>query len=137
MLFRSTTDDLTRVQEEMQAFWAGHGVSDEIGADLRLVLDELLSNIIGYGYGHPNGDIEVETRVLPDRVRLAVRDWSHPFNPLDQPPPDLSGDPDDRAVGGLGIHLVRQLMDSVVYSHDGKRNELALERRFTGRPTGA
>jgi serine phosphatase RsbU (regulator of sigma subunit)/anti-sigma regulatory factor (Ser/Thr protein kinase) len=132
--FRSTTDDLMRAQEEMQTFWAGHGMPDEIRADLRLVLDELLSNIVGYGYGHPNGHIEVETRLLSDRVRLAVRDWSHPFNPLEQPAPDLSGDPDDRPVGGLGIHLVRQLMDTIEYSHDGARNELMLERRLAARP---
>ena len=132
--FRSTTDDLTRAQEEMQTFWAGHGISDEIRADLRLVLDELLSNIIDYGYGRPDGNIEVETCLLPDRVRLAVRDWSHPFNPLAQPAPDFSGDPDDRPVGGLGIHLVRQLMDAVEYSHDGTRNELVLERRLAARP---
>ncbi len=135
--FRSTNDDLSRAQEKMHTFWAGQGVPDETCADLRLVLDELLSNIIGYGYGRPDGDIEVETRMLPDRVHLTVRDWSHPFNPLEQPEPDLSGDPDDRPVGGLGIHLVRQLMDRVEYSHDGARNQLVLERRLAARPGGS
>lgn len=121
---------LEHAQTEIESFYAAHRVSAELLHDVRLVLDEVLSNIMQYGYGDKLGDIEVLATISPDRLRLVVRDWARPFNPLEQPEPDFSMPADDRPVGGLGVHLVRQLMDRVEYAYENGENRLVMDRRI-------
>jgi anti-sigma regulatory factor (Ser/Thr protein kinase) len=82
--------------------------------DLRLALDEIVSNVIRHGYAAgENGAIEILADFEADRVRLEVRDAAKPFNPLLVPEPDLNIPIERRSRGGLGIFLVRKLMDRV------------------------
>jgi anti-sigma regulatory factor (Ser/Thr protein kinase) len=83
---------------------------------LRLAVEEVCTNLIEYGYGGRfAGPIEVSANDDPDRVTLVIRDRSPPFDPASAPKPDLSSDLQHRRPGGLGWHLVKQLMDEVAY----------------------
>lgn len=121
---------LERAQAEIETFYAAHKIPAELLQNVRLVLDEVLSNIMRYGYGDKPGDIEMLAAVSTDRIRLVVRDRARPFNPLEQPEPDFRTPADDRPVGGLGVYLVRQLMDRVEYVYEGGENRLVMERRI-------
>jgi serine/threonine-protein kinase RsbW len=127
---RSSLDDLSRVQEEVQAFCASHNVPAEALHDVRIVLDEVLSNIIRHGYSEAEGEIVVKAGVSAERLTLEVRDRARPFNPLEAPEPDLHVDFADRPAGGVGIYIVRRLMDSVQYTYASGENLLQLERRI-------
>jgi len=97
--------------------------------DLRLALDEIVSNVIRHGYGPDGaGEIEVTASFENDRVRIEVRDAAKPFNPLAFPEPNLSAPIEQRPRGGLGIFLVRKLMDRVDYTRDNGCNHVVLER---------
>ena len=97
--------------------------------DLRLALDEVVSNVIRHGYGlNGAGEIEVQAEFAPDRVRIEVLDSARPFNPLAFPEPDLNVPIERRQRGGLGIFLVRKLMDRVAYFRENGCNRLVLER---------
>ena len=116
-------------------------VPQEIVQDLELALDETVSNVIrhGYGVGAP-GEIEVAVEVGADRVGLEIRDRARPFNPLvEVPEPDLFARIEERPRGGLGVYLVRQVMDRVDYSYEKGENRLILERvtarKASERPT--
>lgn len=101
--------------------------------DLRLALDEVVSNVIRHGYGPGgSGEIQVIAEFAADRVRIEVRDAAKPFNPLSFPEPDLTIPIERRPRGGLGIFLVRKLMDRVDYFRENGCNRLVLERS-TGR----
>ena len=104
------------------------GLSREQRADLQVVLDEICANIFKHAYapGAP-GLVQLALRHLgadatvPAAVELSFTDQGQPFNPLAQPVPDVSLPLEARPIGGLGIHLVRQLTDSQTYSQTGSQ----------------
>lgn len=93
---------------------------------LELSLEEVVVNICDYAYAVPPGEFLV--RVLPDEARFVIEviDEGVPFDPLVVEEPDLRAGVEERPIGGLGILLVRRLMDEVAYRRDGARNILTL-----------
>jgi len=94
---------------------------------LNLAIDELLTNTISYGYPDAReAEINVRLRHTGDRLEVRLADDGIPFDPLTLPDPDTTSDLDQRAVGGLGVHLVRTLMDGVTYERDHHQNIVTL-----------
>lgn len=87
---------------------------------MRLVIEEIATNIVKYGYGEADRDvIQLTCDCEGELLRVTIRDRGQPFDPREHPDPDLSGDNiSERAEGGLGLFFVRQLADQVEYSHD-------------------
>lgn len=123
--------ELDRIADAVDAFGETHGLNAKLRFQIRLVLDELLTNIISYGFPPTEEgrhviavDMGQEGKVL----RFAITDDARPFDPLSAKAPDLDSDPGERHVGGLGIHLVRTIMDRVAYERVGGTNHLILEK---------
>jgi sigma-B regulation protein RsbU (phosphoserine phosphatase) len=120
-------EELARGRAWLEAWCARQGVSAEAIEDLDLALDEVVANIIDHGYGaEGRGAISLRLVRAAGVVRLEVSDQAPAFNPLD------AGEPEERCAdggGGLGIHLVRRLMDRVEYARENGENRLVLERR--------
>jgi serine/threonine-protein kinase RsbW len=94
-----------------------------------LALEEILANIISYGYADDREhEITVSLDAQPGEVRVDVEDDGRPFNPLESPEPYTGDSLEDRPVGGLGIHLVRALMDGLEYRRQGDRNLLTMKK---------
>src|SRR5262249_11036600 len=94
---------------------------------VNVVLDEAVSNAINHGYdAGVRGEIAVRLRRAGDAVLLEVEDDGRPFDPLQTPPPDLTPPPEQRPIGGLGVHLIRNLMDEVTYARVDGRNALKM-----------
>lgn len=95
--------------------------------ELELILEEVLVNIIRYAYQASAGEIEIACAPAgEDGLRISVMDTGVPFNPLEKSDPDLDAAIEDRPIGGLGIYLVRQLANEVLYRRDGEKNVLTL-----------
>ncbi len=106
---------------------ASWGILDEMLFKIELVLEELLTNVIRYGYADGAGDIEVGCNRLGDTTfHLFIRDWGNEFNPLAKEDPDLTKGIDERPIGGLGIHLVRKMVDKISYERTDDCNVLNL-----------
>ena len=102
-----------------------------VARQLVLALDEVVTNIILHGYEDPAGqEVEARLTVRESLLTAEVEDAGRAFNPLDAPTPDLSAPLDERALGGLGIHLVKSLMDRVEYRRDGEKNVLTVRKRI-------
>jgi serine/threonine-protein kinase RsbW len=100
---------------------------EDLFPQIDLALEEVLVNTIDYAYPRGGGDIEVECRAEgPGRFYIAVKDWGAAFNPLDSPPPDLTADISSRPIGGLGIHLVKQMAARLAYEYREGCNVLML-----------
>jgi serine/threonine-protein kinase RsbW len=96
-----------------------------------LVIEELVTNTIKYGYDDA-GAHEIDLRIAFEdgRLLIEVRDDGRAFNPLEQAAPDTTLPAEQRDIGGLGIHLVRQMTDSVVYERRDGRNVVRAEKTF-------
>jgi len=96
--------------------------------NLQLAVEEACVNIIEHGYdGLQPGMIEVTFQLKDDQVFITITDFGHAFDPTTYPPPDRSSEWDKRPVGGLGVFLLREVMDEVRYTSDpeqGNRLEL-------------
>lgn len=96
----------------------------------QVALDEILSNIVKAGF-EPGvtGNMNVLFAIAGPSVEIVVSYNGAPFDPLSRPDPLTRGRLEDRAVGGLGIYLVKKLMDAVVYERVGETNRLRLTKR--------
>jgi anti-sigma regulatory factor (Ser/Thr protein kinase) len=119
------------MMSHLAEFAARAGVPPPVLMDLRLVLDELLSNLEKYARrdGRPPAVI-LAARVAGGDVLLEVADDGPAFDPLAAPPPHLDAELEERPIGGLGLHLVRQLTDDATYSRRAGWNVLLLRRRL-------
>ncbi len=101
---------------------------------VQLCLDELITNIISYGYddGETGRDIIIRFTREDDQLDVVLMDDARPFNPLDMPDPDVTAALEDRRIGGLGIFFVRNMMDDVRYERIDGRNILTLRKRLGG-----
>jgi serine/threonine-protein kinase RsbW len=96
-------------------------------AAVELAVEEALVNICQYAYGHSAGEVEVHcTQDAAALFVIELIDSGKPFDISAAPQPDLSVDLEDRQVGGLGIVLIRAMVDQVTYLRDGNRNILRL-----------
>jgi serine/threonine-protein kinase RsbW len=112
-------------------------LADEERARLQVILDELFTNIVTHGYDDATwqGRIEVALCLRDDRLIIECVDDGRPFDPLLNSPPDLDLPARDRPVGGLGIAIVRGLVDTADYSRKGGRNYLILTRNVNRAPS--
>jgi serine/threonine-protein kinase RsbW len=97
---------------------------------LNLVCDELITNTILYGYEAEDTakhHIEVCLTVDGSDIELLITDDGVSFDPLSLPSADITLDLDERAIGGLGIHFVREVMDEITYERIGERNTVRLK----------
>lgn len=95
-----------------------------------LATEEVLMNIITHAYPGGRGDVRiaVEPQTAPRGLRLIVADDGIAFDPLAAPEPDLTIPLEERPIGGLGILLVKRMMDRVAYERRGGENRLTLEK---------
>jgi serine/threonine-protein kinase RsbW len=121
----NTFEDIPPANKRISAFCSGRNVPAKLLNRFSLSLDEVLTNIITHRIGN-NGDREIAVRIEIGGGYLSatVSDDGKPFDPLAQPLPDIHAPIEERKVGGLGIHLLRKLMDTVEYRRNGDRNEL-------------
>jgi anti-sigma regulatory factor (Ser/Thr protein kinase) len=113
-------------------FGADNGLPASIIGDLNVALDEALNNIIAYGYEDGAVDeIVVTLSYVRPEILLEVQDGGRAFDPLQTPSPDLTASLQERKVGGLGIHLIRSLMDDVSYTRTVDKNCLRMVKTIS------
>lgn len=100
---------------------------------LELALEEIFMNIVMHG-SQPGSMplVEVSLHRAAESVTMTVEDDGPEFDPLSLPPPDVTASLADRKVGGLGVFLVRKMMDTVSYARIAGRNQLRMSKRLDG-----
>ena len=120
-------ESLASTNAALAELLARHAVSAETSYACTLVLEEIVTNIVKYAHadGLPHA-IRFGARCTPGHVVLRFSDDGREFNPLAEPAPDLNRPPEERAVGGLGIHLVRRFAERVEYERVCGQNTLTV-----------
>lgn len=123
--------EIERLSRIVRKFGELHEIPSRTLYAVNLAIDEVVTNVISYGFDGPSNQ-ELEARLCTDNGELEtiVVDGGRAFNPLDAPIPDLSGPLEKRVLGGLGIHLVRSLMDRVEYRREQEKNVLTMRKRI-------
>jgi serine/threonine-protein kinase RsbW len=117
------------VLDQLGMVMQADGFSVEEILDTQLALEEAMTNVIVHGYGKPGERIVVSCHSSPDRIEIRLADTAPRFDPLSVPVPDLETSLEDRQVGGLGVYLIRKLMDDVSYWYENGWNVLTLSKR--------
>lgn len=130
---RNALVELDRLNDFLAAFWASNQLPENAIFDFNLSLDEVFTNIVRHAYTDLlDHEIHIELLFENGTVFLTVEDEGVPFNPLDAPEVDVTVPLRERSIGGLGIFLVRKLMDEVEYDRVGNRNRLVMKKRVCG-----
>ena len=126
---KNRIEDLLRVNSVFESFATQHDIGGRLRYHLLVSIEEILTNIIKYGFDeegiHP---IHVTFRHINGHIEMEFEDRGREFNPLEIGEPDLDTPIENRQLGGLGIHLVRQMMDEAKYRREGDRNILMLRK---------
>ncbi len=106
------------------------GLNKDIAFDFKLAAEEICTNIINYGYeGQTTGIIQIEFNLEKDKAVLKISDYGKHFSLEEIEMPDVNANLDDRKIGGLGLFLVKNLMDKIDYSISAdNRNQIILEK---------
>ena len=124
--------ELQRLAMEVEHFAQSHRIPEPDVHALSLALDEVVTNTISYGYDDQEAhEIRVGVTLANGRLSAEVEDDGRPFNPLTAPPPDLTSNVEERPVGGLGVHLLRSLMEQVEYRRESGKNHLIMSKRLS------
>ena len=116
-------------------------VCEEVGMDMavaiqmNLAMEEAVVNVMSYAYPADTvGDVTIEAVTIADQLQFTITDCGTPFDPTAKEDVDTTLSAEERPIGGLGIHLVRQLMDSITYERIDGKNVLTLRKKFDKPP---
>jgi anti-sigma regulatory factor (Ser/Thr protein kinase) len=124
-------EEIARAQDELERFAVVHQLPVRKLHEVQVALEEHLSNILHYSHAEP-GDytIQLQVRLAESELRIRVEDDGLPFNPLAHPVPDLSLPMEEKPIGGLGIHMIRNSLDEVEYCREKGKNILTMIKRM-------
>jgi len=119
-------DEVAKVTADIGEILQAQGFSLEAIGDVQLAVEEVIVNIIKHGYRGKEGSIGVCCKASSQKATIEISDSAPAFNPLSLPEPDITEGIEERGIGGLGVFLVRQVMDIVTYRHKDHKNILTL-----------
>ena len=128
---RNKLTELEQLHQVVEDFSRQHGLSARVLSAVSHSLEEILTNIVSYAYEDSRDhQITVSLALSEGQLELQVEDDGRPFNPEHHPSPDTSVPLEDKPVGGLGIHIVRTMMDEMKYRRESGKNVLVLKKKM-------
>lgn len=127
---KNNLTEIGRMSHMIDEFSASNKLPPDTVFALNLSLEEILTNIIRYGYDDNDEHvIHVSLNLNQGQVYIEVEDDGKPFNPLEVEAPNIHKPLEERPIGGLGIHLVKNHMDFVQYKRKQERNLLIMKKK--------
>lgn len=131
LVIRNEIGELNRLVSFLEGLEEEWNLPPALVPSLNLALEEALSNVIFYAYekGTEN-QISIEFSLNGKEMTVVISDEGKPYDPTQKEDPDINLPVEDRPIGGLGIFLIRQIMDEVKYSREDRQNRLTLVKRW-------
>lgn len=125
---------IIQVNERFNSFADEHGIPKSISRKMNMVFDEVLNNIISYAYEDKNEhDIDVTVELVGSWLSVKISDDGIPFDPFSIKTPNTNQSLEERDIGGLGIHLVRSMMDKFSYKREKNKNILTFVKHINSK----
>jgi len=134
LIIGTDIEEIPKVSALLDEGMNTYGFNSEEILDTQLAVEEAITNVINHGYKKPGGEIKVSCRISPDRIEVQITDAAPRFDPLSVPEPELDTTIEDREVGGLGVFLIRKVMDETSYRYENGKNILVLIKRSSVSP---
>ncbi|MCR5851232.1 MAG: ATP-binding protein [Bacteroidaceae bacterium] len=130
LVLKNNIQEVSRLSSFQKAFFEKMEIEKSLARQIRLAVEEAVVNVIEYAYpAGVEGNVEVRMQTDGRRLRVVIVDSGVPFDPTQKEGIDTSLTAEERQVGGLGIHLLREIMDSVNYEYINGRNTLTLIKK--------
>ena len=129
--FRLKNDpaELNTLCDHLEGFCETVGLHKKNMFEINLALDELFTNIITYGYkDKAEHSVKVDISCVEDTLTIRIEDDGKAFNPTQADAPDVKCILEDRDIGGLGIFLIKKVMDQIIYKREKEKNVLILKK---------
>ncbi len=123
-------DKLYEVQDFVAQVLEAHDCPMKTQLLIEISLEELFVNIALYAYPEGNGWVEIHVSVKDGVVSITLVDGGIPYDPLAKPDPDITQSAEERQIGGLGIFMVKQKMDEVIYEYRDGKNMLTIKKKI-------
>ena len=132
MTVEAKIENVSLVTEFVEAQLDAMDCPMKIQMKLGIAIDEIFSNIALYAYDSQTGEvtINIEKQKEPMAVKITFMDKGVPYNPLEREDPDITLSAEEREIGGLGIYLVRKIMDDVKYEYKDGKNCLTILKKM-------
>jgi serine/threonine-protein kinase RsbW len=132
---KNNLSELDTLEEKLNQFCSRIGLVNRCLCEINLVLEELFTNTISYGYDDEAEHwITFKLSYQNGTIRVEIEDDGAPFNPIEAKEPDIECALEERRIGGLGIHLTKKIMDEMVHRRIGDKNILILKKELTDSP---
>ena len=134
IILANEISEIARLNGFIEDIASEFSLSPDVVFNLNLVLEEAVANIINYAYPKDEHEsIYLSARMHEDSIVLVLTDTGKEFDPTMAPEVDVTLSAEERQIGGLGIFLIRQIMNEVRYERIDGKNVLTLEKKLTGR----
>lgn len=130
IVLRNDLSEIVKLRRELESFGQRCGLSSKTRFELNLILEEVVANVISYAYrDDQRHEIVVRADLRNGELVIEVEDDGRAFNPMQVPRPDLERPLEGMKVGGLGLHLVRELTTSIEYDRIEEKNRLVMRKK--------
>ena len=130
LAIKNQLSELEPLAMRVEEFVEDHGLPPKTAQEINLCLDEVVTNIVSYGYDDKNEHV-IDVRIALDQgqLKIEIEDDARAFDPLQAADPDVTKPIEERSIGGLGVFFVRKLMTHTAYEREGGKNKLVLGKR--------
>lgn len=136
LVLHNCIDEIPRLAEFVDMVCEAAQADYSVSMSLNLALEEAVTNVMLYAYPEgKEGELRVDCTARPGHLLFALSDEGEPFDPTQVADADVSLDVKERPIGGLGIFLVRQIMDQVSYERKDGKNVLIMTKKFSNNTT--
>lgn len=129
LILPNDVDTIPQLNEYIDCICEENGIDMEIAMSLNLAIEEAVVNVMSYAYPDgAQGDVKIESAVAPNQITFVITDNGIPFDPTAKEDVDVTLSAEERPIGGLGIHLIRQIMTHISYERKDGKNILTLSK---------
>ncbi len=123
--------ELEKIRDSLERLGEDWGVDPRTCMSVNLALEEAFTNIVNYAFENNDPrEIVIDMQKTDARLIITITDEGRPYDPTQNPEPDTTLPAEERTIGGLGIFLIRKIMDEVAYERNGNKNQLTLTKNI-------
>ena len=129
LILPNDVDTIPQLNEYIDCICEENGIDMEIAMSLNLAIEEAVVNVMSYAYPEKaQGEVKIESAVDSNQITFVITDNGIPFDPTAKEDVDVTLSAEERPIGGLGIHLIRQIMTHISYERKDGKNILTLSK---------